>query len=215
MAGCTCLCACAGQKGRRIAGMNARRLLVPLSFSLLSTSSRSTNEFRRFRIQESENACAALDSVADLGLDLRRRLEQHVGAGSEFDHSHPLATLHAIADFFAEDNAAREQPGDLLEDDGVTLPLECDRVLLVAFGAGWVHGIQEFALLIMRRSNHPSCRRAIHVHVKNVQENADALNTMSIYRDHRDVGHFSIRGRNDSARIGRYAALGIAEKPKE
>ena len=53
--------------------------------------------------------------IAGLDRDLPLGPEQHVHARAELDQPDALAGRHAVARLLVEDDAARDQPGDLLE----------------------------------------------------------------------------------------------------
>ena len=61
-------------------------------------------------------------------------IEQNIHARTELDEADPFAALHAVANFQVENDAAREQAGDLLEDHGTAFAFDGHDVLLVLFG---------------------------------------------------------------------------------
>ena len=66
-----------------------------------------------------------------------------------------------------------------------------------------VHGIQKLALLIADVANHARDRRAIHVHIKDVQKDADAGAAYAVHGDGRNVGDLAVGGRNHGAGVVR------------
>ena len=97
----------------------------------------------------------------------------------------------------------------------MTLTLNGDRVLLVAVGAGRVHGIEKLSGLIMRAANDAGCRRAVHVDIEDIEKNAYAFKGSAFDFNCRNVGDFAVGGRNHRAGIIRDCALGIAKEPQE
>ena len=73
-----------------------------------------------------------------------------------------------------EDDAAGEQAGDLDEGDRVAfVAVDDGEVLLVALGAGGVHGVEVFALAVANLAQNPGDRRAVDVNVEDAEEDAD------------------------------------------
>ena len=100
--------------------------------------------------------------------------KMNINARAEFDEADALAAGNRVSYFEVEDDAAGDQAGDLLEDDGAAFAFDGDNVLLVFVGRVWGHGIEKFAALVVDIADDSSDRRAIDVHVEDVEENADA-----------------------------------------
>ena len=88
-------------------------------------------------------------------------------------------------------------------------------VLLVAVSRSRIHGVQILALLIAHTGQHAANGRTVHVHVKNAEEDADALPRAFGSGDSHRFGHQPVSGRDNQAGAGRNRPLGIAEKPKK
>ncbi len=59
------------------------------------------------------------------------RSKQDVDARSELDQADTLAALKAVSNFRVEHDAARQQAGDLFEDDFLAVAFNGDDVLLI------------------------------------------------------------------------------------
>ena len=126
------------------------------------------------RLKVGEDGGAALDVVADFYIDLGGGIEQDIDARSELDEAHALAALQAIADLGIEDDAPRQQAGNLLEDNLLAVAFDGDDILLVQFGGGLIHGVQILAALVTHVANHARDGRAVDVHIEYVEEDAHA-----------------------------------------
>jgi hypothetical protein len=76
---------------------------------------------------------ASLDPLPHSYPNVRMARQQHVHPGAKFDQANALAALHKITYLKAEDNAAREQTGDLFEGDIELVALHGYQVLFVLF----------------------------------------------------------------------------------
>ena len=63
-----------------------------------------------------------------------RRIEQHIDTRSELDQADALAALQAVSNLGIENDAPRQQPGDLLEHHGLPVAFDGNDILLVQFG---------------------------------------------------------------------------------
>src|ERR1700687_1949516 len=107
----------------------------------------------------------------------------------------------------AEDDAAGNQAGDLLEYHAGTVAFDGDDVLLVPAGGILFTGHQEMSGLIEHVGNPAGEAGAVDRDVKDVEKDTDAIAAGSIGFD-RD--HFAIR-RRDGDRPGGNDPVGIAE----
>ena len=64
-----------------------------------------------------QDAGSALDPLAHFDAQFGLGRQQHVHARAELDEAHALAALHRVALAQVEDNAPRQQAGNLLEGD--------------------------------------------------------------------------------------------------
>ena len=74
-----------------------------------------------------------------------------------------------------EDDSPRDQSRNLLENDLHPLAMHGHNILFVAVGALLVHRIQKFPFLIANSSDLSRDRRAVHMHIEDIEKNADAL----------------------------------------
>src|ERR1035438_2932878 len=114
-----------------------------------------------------------------------------------------------------EDDAPRQQAGNLLERDLDALAMHGDGVLLVAVRRGRIHGIEIFALLIADMGEDAADWRTVDMYVKDAEEDADSLPRPvgSGYID--GLGDQPIARRHNQAFAGWDRTRGIAEKPEE
>src|ERR1700678_2131631 len=115
---------------------------------------------------------SALDMIAELHLNGAIGIEQDIDARSEFDQADTLPASEPVSDLEVENNAARDEPGDLLEDHGTRFTFDSHDVLLVLFGGMGGHGVEEQAALIADVADDSGNRRAIDVDIKNIEKNA-------------------------------------------
>ena len=92
--------------------------------------------------------------VADFDADAGEAIEQDVHARTELDQADALTTLQAVSNFRMEDDAARQQSRDLLEDHFLAVAFNRDNVLLVLVGGYRVHGVEKLAVLIADFAHH-------------------------------------------------------------
>src|SRR5208282_2268658 len=118
---------------------------------------------------------SSLDAIARLHLDGSIAIEQNIHAGTELDESNPLAAGYVVSHLKIENDAARDQAGDLLEYYGTTFAFHGDDVLLVLLRRLRCHGVEELAALIAHVTDHACNRRAVHVDVENAAKNADPV----------------------------------------
>ena len=88
-------------------------------------------------------------------------------------------------------------------------------ILLVLLGRGGIHGVQILALLIVHTVEHAADGRAVHMHVKNAEEDADALSLAFRSVDRDGFCDQAVSGRDDQASAGGNGPLGIAEEPEK
>src|SRR5207253_1537776 len=67
-------------------------------------------------------------------------IQQHVYSRAEFNHTDALTTRDPVTNFLGEDNAPRQQSGNLLKNN-VPIPFHSHHVLLIMLGADRVHGV--------------------------------------------------------------------------
>src|SRR5258708_37062759 len=101
------------------------------------------------RIEASgDYAGAGGDAVAGLDGDFPLRTEEDVATRAEFDQPDALADGDLVAGFLSEDDAARDQPGDLFEDHRGAVAGDGDDVLFVIARTFFAAGHEELALLV-------------------------------------------------------------------
>ena len=91
--------------------------------------------------QVCQNTGSALHAVSHFDLHVAAGVQQNVDPRTKLDQSHSLSAFHPIAYFFVEDDPARQQSCDLLEDYRLPVSFDGDRILLVVLGRGRVHGV--------------------------------------------------------------------------
>ena len=114
-----------------------------------------------------------------------------------------------------EDDAPRQQAGNLLERD-----LEAPRPLhdvttfcsLRSAEAGFM-ALRYCALLIVDAAEHAADRRAVHMDIKNAEEDADPLPGPFGSGDGDCLGDQAVARRNNQPRTSGNRALRIAEEP--
>src|SRR6266852_8268519 len=165
--------------------------------------------------QESQYCRSSLDAVAGLHLDGGIAIEQNIHARAKLDDPNPLAAGYPISYFKIENDTARDQAGDLLEDYGTAFAFHGDDVLLVLLRRMRCHGVEELATLVAHVADHAGNRRAVHVHIEDAEKNADPVPRSSVHGRQRNIGHFTIAGRNDGPGDRGNLALGITEEPQK
>src|ERR1700677_811439 len=120
MAGCTCPCSCGAAAAR--VGLRSRgwERGDPLAHSFIpGTTGRGTACIYQFglRLEISQNAGPAANPVADFYLQFCIRVQQDIGAGTEFNQPHSLTALQSIAHLRMKNDSPRQQSSDLLKDD--------------------------------------------------------------------------------------------------
>src|SRR6202521_3322962 len=189
------------------------RLHVQCSVSL-SLRGRAGMNWLRNR-QEGKDRGSSLDAITGLHLDRGVAIEQNIHARTKLDEPDPLAAGYVVSHFKIENDAARDQAGDLLEYYGTTFAFNGDDVLLVLLRRIRLHGIEELAALIAHVADHACNRRAVHVHIEDAKKNADPVPRSSARSLQRYIGHFAVPRRNDGPGKSRNLALGITEKPQK
>src|SRR5713101_3031636 len=165
--------------------------------------------------QESQYCRSSLDAIAGLHLDGGIAIEQNIHARAKLDKPNPFAAGYPVSYFKIENDAARDQAGDLLEYYGTAFAFHGDDVLLVLLRRIRSHGVEELAAPIAHVADHACNRRAVHVHIEDAKKNADAVARSSVHGRQRNIGDFAIAGRNDGPGDGGNLALGITEEPQE
>src|ERR1700676_1831255 len=189
------------------------RLHVQCSVSL-SLRGRAGMNWLRNR-QEGKDRGSSLDAIARLHLDRGVAIEQNIHARTKLDESDPLAAGYVISHFKIENDAPRNQAGDLLEYHGTAFAFHGDDVLLVLLRRIRLHGIEELAALITHVADHACNRRAVHVNIEDAKKDADPVPRSSARSHQRYIGHFAVPGGNDGPRERGNRALGITEKPQK
>src|SRR6266702_7974147 len=148
MAECTCPCE-AGVIARRSCDGSA----VPSDFSL--------------RRQDGKRRRTAVYGIAHLYEHLGAGGQNHVATRSELDEYNALAARHTVSDLARENDAAGQQPGNLFENDTVTVfGFQRANVLLVEFGRSRIHSVQILAAVILDSRNQSGGGRTVHVHIE-------------------------------------------------
>ncbi len=139
------------------------------------------------------------------------RTEDDVHARAEFDQPHPLARLHRIAHFLRANDPARDQPRNLLDHHhcSVVRPNR-DNVLLILGRRDPPAGNQKLAALIGDVGNDACNRRPVHVHVEDIEEDADPR--LPVGFGHH--AHHPAISRRQGHWTHRKRTLGIAKKPR-
>ena len=103
------------------------------------------------------------------------------------------ASLDVVANLLIKDNPTRQQTGNLLENDSLTFAFNSHYILLVLLGRSGIHSVNKLPLLVSNLAYDARNRRAVYMHVKYIQENADAQPRRAIlsYRHH--GSDFSVR----------------------
>src|ERR1019366_8143027 len=139
----------------------------------------------------------------------------HVHPRAKLDESDTLAALQRLPFGGVENDATRQQPGNLLEGDLEALAAHGHNVLLVALRRSRVHGVQILAFLIAHTAQLPADRRAVHVYVKYAEEDADPLPRTLGSVDRGRLGDQAVSRRYNQALALGDRPVRIAEKPQE
>src|ERR1035437_4670328 len=94
--------------------------------------------------------------------------EQDVDARAELDEAHSFAGGNAVAGLLVEDDAARDQSGDLFENHAGACALDGDDVLLVLGGTRLAAGDVKPPLVVLDGGDVAADRSAVDVNVENV-----------------------------------------------
>ena len=141
------------------------------------------------------------------------RRKHNVGARAELDQADALTASNVLANLLCKHNPARNQPGNLLEDDLLPFAFHRHHVLLVFVGAGWPHGVEELALAVFGTAHNTADRGAVYVNIKHIQKNTDPGVGHAIDGAYANVGHFAISRGNQCPRFRRNNTIRIAKKP--
>src|SRR5260370_32543217 len=141
--------------------------------------------------QKSKYRRSSLDAIAGLHLDGGMAIEYNIHARAKCDEPNPLAAGYPISYFKIENDTARDQAGDLLEDYGTAFAFHGDDVLLVLLRRMRCHGVEELATLVAHVADHAGNRRAVHVHIEDPEKNPDPLPRSSVHSRQRTICHFT------------------------
>src|ERR1043165_5921546 len=148
---------------------------------------------------------------AHQNFDLRRQHE--VSPRPELDQAEALAQLQAVAGPLPADDPAREHARDLLADDRQALALNRQRVLLVDEARFFARRRLEAPARVGHVSDDAGYRRAVDVHVKRREEDADDGGRLRVFgRELLDARHASVRRRDHESGPLRDFALRVAEE---
>src|SRR5450755_2230726 len=148
--------------------------------------------------QQGQDRRSALDAIAGLNLDRGIAIEENIHARAKLDEPHALAAGHVVSHFKVENDAARDQAGNLLKYYGTAFAFDSNDVLFILLRRMRAHGVEELAALIAHVADHAGDRRAVHVHIEDAEEDADPVPGSAIGSHQRDIGHFAIAWRNYS-----------------
>src|ERR1035437_9471379 len=162
-----------------------------------------------------QHARSALYPLANLDPQRCFGRNNHVNPGAELDEPDSLAAPYRFALCMVENDAPRQQPGNLLECDLEALAAHGHNVLLVALRRSRVHGVQILAFLIAHTAQLPADWRAVHVYVKYAKEDADPLARTLGCVDRDRLGDQAVSRRDNQAPVFGNSPLGIAEKPQK
>src|SRR5260370_8599172 len=154
-------------------------------------------------------AGAGGDALAGLDGDFPLRTEEDVATRAEFDQPDALADGDLVAGFLSEEDATRDQLGDVFEDDRGAVAGDGDDILFVIARTFFAAGHQELALLVQHLLDGAADGGAVHVHVEDVEKDTQAIEPAFGF----DGDHFAVGGR-DGNRSGRNLAIGIAKEIK-
>src|SRR5690242_1074837 len=120
-----------------------------------------------------------------------------------------------VSNILGKNNAPRDQTCNLLEYYRVLALLDSDDVLLVALGARRTHCILKPALLVLDIRNRALYGRAVHMHVKDAQEDADPRFRSAGDLNRSDVGNMAVARGNDRPGVRRNFTLRVTKEPQE
>src|SRR5947209_12532518 len=120
-----------------------------------------------------QNGGAAFYAVSGFYAEFGRSRKDHVSTRTKFNQSNALAARKRIPHFFSEDNAPRQQSGNLLEDHSLPFALDGHDVLFVGIRRGCAHGIGKLSAPVNNLPDHTGNRRAVYMNIKNVEKDAD------------------------------------------
>ncbi len=159
-----------------------------------------------------DDARSTDDTLAGLGADFPLRSENHIDTGAELDEANALARFHNVAGLFVDDDSSRDEPCDLFEGDlrlnAADFALHRENALLIGVAGFGFARDQELAFLVIDAGDFAGDRRAIHVDVEDVEEDADASRALGVWSD---GDHFAVSGR-DRERTHRGDTFGIAKE---
>src|SRR5579871_2606503 len=155
----------AGDRGSKKRCWNVSLAILLLSLARLASSGVSS---------PGHDARSARYPVACLDGNFPLRPKKDVDAGAKLDQPHALSLAHRVPGVLIENDAARDQSGDLREGDAGSVARYAHRVALVLRAGRFFAGHQELSLCIFDFGDAARDRRAIHVHVEDIQKNADA-----------------------------------------
>ena len=158
---------------------------------------------------------AALDPRTGLDFERRIRGDEHVTARAELDQTDSLPAFDLVAGLEVADDAARQQPCNLLEGDLVAIAVDLDEGLLVGEAGLGIHGVHETAFAILDQRHRAGDGRPVYMHVEHVQKDAQAQTAAQCGFYPFGFGDYAVGGRNDGARRAGDGAGGIAEEPQE
>ena len=167
------------------------------------------------RMDIGQHRSASLDPLPQGHPDVRMAGQQNVYPGAELDQADPLPALHKIAYLKAEDDAPRQQSGDLFEAHIELIALHGHQILLVFFRRLGVERIQVLAFLIPNLAHRAGNGRAVDMNIEDAEEDTQADTLSSRRLDAGDLGDFAIRRRNHQACLDRHGTLGIAKEPEK
>ncbi len=126
----------------------------------------------------------------------------------------PRAT--PVANFLGEHNAARQQPGNLLEYHCASIALDRHHVLLIVLGGDRAHRIAELAWFVLHAGDNAGNGRTVHVHVEHIKKMLmRVLRLRAVLLHDSNVGDLAVGGRNDGPLHRRNLTLGIAKEPEK
>src|SRR5262249_45902562 len=162
-----------------------------------------------------QDRCSAFYTVAYFDFEFRSGGKNYVSARTKLDHAHPLSASERVTNFTCKDNSARKQSGDLLEDQQHALPFNRNNVLFVGVRRSSTHGIAELPAFVDYLCDYTRDGRAVHMDVKDIQENADSGRGFAIELCGHNVRDFAVSGRNYQTGLGGDSAFRIAKEPQE
>lgn len=121
------------------------------------------------------NRFARLHLLAGLDRYSRLRRYEDLHAGPELDYSQALTRLYVIASLYAADNPARQDPGDLLDEDLIAPVLDTNQVVLINLRSLLSERLQEFAWYVAAQKYFSGHGSAIDVHIRKRHENSDSF----------------------------------------